>query len=129
MRTAELAWMLALVLAVGDQVQRAASGTESVPPARAIGVVEAIDAGPRHITIGTDTGLEVLVRYDEQAAFQRVAPGDEDLKKATAVAVSEIAAGDRDLNMNVGCPQAESGKSCVSGQGGVRQCGMSSEWQ
>lgn len=64
---------------------------------RTIGSVVRIDHASRHITIRTDAGREMQVVFDDQTVFQRVAPGETNLKNASGIEVSEITAGDRVL--------------------------------
>jgi hypothetical protein len=89
--------MLALAVAAVAAAQNLASPAESGQAIRVIGVVQAIDAGARRMSIRTDAGSEALLRYDETTVFQRVAPGQKDLRNATPISVTELAAGDRVL--------------------------------
>ena len=64
---------------------------------RPLGLVTAIDKTAKQITLKTDTGPELVVLLQEGAVFQRVAPGEKDLKNATGITFADIAVGDRIL--------------------------------
>ena len=89
---------LAASLALGSAPVRAQEATPT-PPAlqRTLGEVTAIDAGARQLTLKTDAGDTVTVRSDEKTSFVRAQPGARDLSGATAVALADIAVGDRVL--------------------------------
>jgi hypothetical protein len=81
---------LMLALAVGLWAQQPASQNT-------LGVVTNIDAATSQLTLKTDAGQEIKVSMAPNASFRRVAPGETDLRNATNIAVTDIAAGDRVL--------------------------------
>lgn len=91
MRSTGFKWILTLAVAA------AAAAAQTGQPARVLGVVQAIDTGARRITLRTDAGAEALLRYDDSTIFQRVAPGEKDLKNATPISATQLAPGDRVL--------------------------------
>ncbi len=64
---------------------------------RPIGVVTAIDAATKQITIKTDAGPELTVLWQDETTFLRAPPGERDLKNAMKIAVTDIGVGDRIL--------------------------------
>jgi hypothetical protein len=64
---------------------------------RPVGVVRAVDAAQGKLTLRTDAGPEIQVEFDGQTRFLRVAPGEKSLEKAEAIAVADVAVGDRVL--------------------------------
>jgi len=62
-----------------------------------VGVVTNIDAANATLTLKTDAGPEVLVTMLPNVGYRRVAPGESDLSKAVAIALSDISRGDRVL--------------------------------
>ena len=74
---------------------------------RALGVVTKVDAAARQIVLKTDAGAEVTVPLQPAASFRRVAPGETDLRNATAIALTDITQGS--------CPFARMvGRTCGS---------------
>ncbi|MGD1091835.1 MAG: hypothetical protein ABSB35_07555 [Bryobacteraceae bacterium] len=67
------------------------------PAANTLGVVTNVDAAARQIVIKTDAGAEVTVNLQPTASFRRVAPGETNLANASAIALTDISAGDRVL--------------------------------
>jgi hypothetical protein len=67
----------------------------AAPADRALGVVTKIDATARTFTVKPDAGAEISVTLDPKARFQRVAPGETDLKNAAAIQLTDISVGDR----------------------------------
>jgi hypothetical protein len=64
---------------------------------RSIGVVVAIDATVKRITLKTDAGPEIGIELQDTTRFLRVAPGSQDLSGATRITLSDVSAGDRIL--------------------------------
>src|SRR5262245_25582861 len=64
---------------------------------RPIGVVVAIDAAAKRITLKTDVGLELGIEFQDMTRFLRVAPGSQDLSGATRISLADVSAGDRIL--------------------------------
>jgi co-chaperonin GroES (HSP10) len=78
-----------------------AQGTQTAPSAadaslqRAVGAIKAItDAG---ITLASDSGDEVQVRFQDATRILRVAPGEKDLKNAAPLQKQDLQIGDRVL--------------------------------
>ena len=65
--------------------------------ARVIGVVTAVDAAAKKITLKTDAGAEATVTVEDASSYLRVPPGEKDLKKASAITLADLAVGDRVL--------------------------------
>ncbi len=63
--------------------------------ARVLGVVTSVDG--RSITIKTDAGASSTVALDEKTNYLRVPPGEQDLKKAAKIALTDVSIGDRVL--------------------------------
>jgi hypothetical protein len=62
-----------------------------------VGTVSGLRAGSSEIEVRPDQGDAVLVKFGPDTLFQRVAPGEKDLKKAESIAAAGLAAGDRVL--------------------------------
>jgi len=69
----------------------------AVPGDRALGTVTKLDPATGALTLKTDAGQEVPVTLAPNTNFRRVAPGETDLRKATTIALSDLAVGDRVL--------------------------------
>jgi hypothetical protein len=86
----------ALLCAASAWAQNAAAPAQGAAALdRALGVVTKLDATARTLSVKTDTGAEIGVTLDPKARFQRVAPGETDLKNAAAIQLSDISVGDR----------------------------------
>lgn len=68
---------------------------QNAAPDRALGVVTKLDAAARTLSVKTDTGAEIGVTLDPKARFQRVSPGETDLKNAATIQLTDISVGDR----------------------------------
>src|SRR5579862_6399767 len=71
------------------------SWAQAPAPDRALGVVTKLDATARTLTVKTEAGSEIGVTLDPKARFQRVAPGETDLKNAAVIQLTDISVGDR----------------------------------
>jgi hypothetical protein len=80
-------------------------------PGRVIGVVTAIDAPAKEISLTPDGGGAITVKLTEKTVYWRVPPGETDLKKAVHIAPGDIAAGDRVYARG---PMAEDRKSIAA---------------
>ena len=79
-------------------VMLASLGLAQSPAAnRAIGVVTAVDAAAKRITIKTDAGPEVKIALADGVSYLRVPPGEKDLKNAVKISLADIGVGDRVL--------------------------------
>src|SRR5512139_2862588 len=58
--------------------------------ARLIGVIAAIDAPAKRITLKLDAGREMTIELQDSTRLVRVAPGSQDLSAATQVALGEM---------------------------------------
>jgi hypothetical protein len=69
------------------------------PPAlkSVVGEVTSIDAASKQIKLKGDDGVAYTVILGDATSFLRVAPGEKDLKKATKIAFTDVAVGDRAL--------------------------------
>ena len=68
------------------------------PPAKSfVGTVAAIKAETAEIEIKPDSGAPVALKIGSNTIAQKIAPGEKDLKKAEAVEITAVAAGDRVL--------------------------------
>lgn len=63
----------------------------------AVGVLTAVDPTNGTLTLKTDAGATVEVRFTPQSTLRRVAPGARDLTNATPVTATEFGVGDRVL--------------------------------
>src|SRR5262245_24488598 len=79
------------------QAQNGPIAQTSSQPGRSIGVVVAIDAAAKRITLKTDGGPEIGIEFQDTTRFLRVAPGSQDLSGATRITLSDMSAGDRIL--------------------------------
>ena len=68
---------------------------QAPPSQNVLGVVTKVDAAASKLTLKTDAGAEVTVGFQPKTIFQKVAPGETDLKNANAIHVEEIEIGDR----------------------------------
>jgi hypothetical protein len=67
------------------------------PATNTVGVVTKIDAEAKQLVLKTDAGAEVSITLQPTANFRRVAPGENDLRNAAAIAMTDINPGDRVL--------------------------------
>jgi Cu/Ag efflux protein CusF len=74
----------------------AAQGTDpGITAKHAIGEVKTIDAATRQLTIKTDAGSIVTVSVTDKTTYKRLAPGEQTLDKASDIAFTDVAEGDR----------------------------------
>ena len=79
----------------------AVSGAQAQPPAAAAaraqvaGTVASVDGSARQITVKTDKGETVTVTTTDRSFLRRMPPGESDTKKAVAITLTDITAGDR----------------------------------
>jgi hypothetical protein len=94
------AWLLTIVVAVFVAV---AAAFAQAPPAlkSVIGEVTSIDAAGKQIKLKADDGAAYSVTLSDNTSFLRVPPGETDIKKATKIAFSDVAVGDRALARGV----------------------------
>jgi hypothetical protein len=76
---------------------------------RLIGAIKAISGNT--VTVSPDSGAEVSVTVDASTHMRRIAPGEKDLKNATAVQLTDLQVGDRIL---VGGKASDDGKSLAA---------------
>lgn len=94
----KLAAIAVAVLAIGTAVAQQS--------ARAVGTVKTIQGN--NISLKTDEGADVAVTVADAARVLRMAPGQTDLKTATAIQLSDVQAGDRILARGPGSADGKS---------------------
>ena len=71
----------------------------AAPPAQQgksiVGEVTAVDAGNKQLTVKADSGVSYSVKLQDNTTFVRMPLGEKDIKKASPIALADIAAGDR----------------------------------
>ncbi|MGO9255141.1 MAG: hypothetical protein ACLQU1_02395 [Bryobacteraceae bacterium] len=88
------------IIVFGVAVSLAATMLAQAQPAapaslRVSGTVTAVDAASQHLSMKSDKGEEMTVDTTERTVVLRIPPGETDVKKASKIAVSDLAAGDR----------------------------------
>jgi Cu/Ag efflux protein CusF len=106
---------------------------QTAAQARLIGVVTAVDAEAKKITLKTDAGAESTVMVDDASSYLRVPPGEKDLKKASAITLADLAVGDRVLargrNGDGGTLTAATVIVMTKGDIAKKQAADRAEWQ
>ena len=105
------------IIVFGVAVSLAATMLAQAQPAapaslRVSGTVTAVDAASQHLSMKSDKGEEMTVDTTERTVVLRIPPGETDVKKASKIAVSDLAAGDRIVAVS---------KTPIDGQGRGRQ--------
>src|SRR5271166_2203242 len=107
---AAMLFVAPLCLAAG---QDAAAHQQAAPPAtskiKAVGTIKSISNNT--VTLTTDSGAEVTVAIQPSTRLLRMAPGQTDLKQATAIQAQDLQVGDRLL---AGGTSADGGKSVTA---------------
>src|SRR5271166_337914 len=107
---AAMMFLAPLSLAAG---QDAAAHQQAAPPAtskiKAVGTIKSISNNT--VTLTTDSGAEVTVAIQPSTRLLRMAPGQTDLKQATAIQAQDLQVGDRLL---AGGTSADGGKSVTA---------------
>lgn len=82
-------WPIFLVLSL--------AGAQTAPPPlkSVIGEVTSLDASAKQIKVKADDGVVYTIDLGDATSYYRVPPGEKDLKKATKIAPSDVAVGDR----------------------------------
>jgi hypothetical protein len=77
----------------------AAIAFAQAPPAlkSVIGEVTSIDGASKQLQLKADDGAAYTVTLSDSTSFLRIPPGETDIKKATKIAFSDVAVGDRAL--------------------------------
>jgi hypothetical protein len=70
-------------------------GDPAITAKGAIGEVKTIDSAAKQMTIKTDAGSMVTVSLTDKTTYQRLAPGEQSLTKATDITLSDVGVGDR----------------------------------
>jgi hypothetical protein len=89
--------LLALSVCILGQiitVAQAQSDDPAITATRVFGKVTTIDAPSGKLTVKTDAGSVVVVQINTDTTFERVPPGETDMKKAVAINLPDIAVGD-----------------------------------
>jgi len=95
--------------------ERPGPGTQAgvnVLPGRVIGEVASINGEARQLTIKTDQGDLVNVKFEASASFKRVPPTVKTLEQAVAISFEQIGVGDRVFASGAG---SDNGKSVTAG--------------
>ncbi|MFZ0793040.1 MAG: hypothetical protein WAM65_04665, partial [Candidatus Korobacteraceae bacterium] len=105
---------LAVLLFVGAQVSLGQQGDAAQPAgaskkARVVGVVKTVSGNT--VTLTTDAGAEITLTIQPTTRLMRTAPGQTDLKSATAIQLSDVQVGDR---MLAGGTASDDGKSVAA---------------
>jgi Cu/Ag efflux protein CusF len=81
----------------------ALAGAQTAPPPlkSLIGEVTAVDASAKQIKVKADDGALYTINLGDATSYLRIPPGEKDLKKATKIALADIAVGDRVLARGV----------------------------
>jgi hypothetical protein len=100
----------ALIIGLASVVIALSVGFAQAPPAlkSIIGEVTSIDGAGKQIKLKGDDGTAYTVTLSDSTSFLRIPPGETDLKKATKIAFSDLAVGDRALARG---PLAEDAKT------------------
>jgi len=109
--TALFVGMLLAQLCVAQQADGAAQSA-SPKKTRVVGVVKAVNGST--VTLTTDAGAEVTVTIQPTTRLMRMAPGQTDLKTATAIQLSDVQVGDR---MLAGGTPSDDGKTVIATSG------------
>ncbi len=86
------AWLLTMLVAMSVGFAQAPPALKSV-----IGEVTSIDSAGKQIKLKADDGVSYTVTLSDSTSFLRIPPDEKDLKKATKIAFSDVAVGDRAL--------------------------------
>ena len=102
MRTFFFAAAIALItLLVSSPVCLAQGADPNITAKYAIGEIKSIDAAAKQMTIKTDAGSMVTVSLSDKTTYKKLAPGEQTLTKATDVALTDLAEGDRVMAQGV----------------------------
>jgi len=82
-------WAIFLSLALA-WAQTAPSALKSV-----VGEVASLDASAKQIKVKADDGAVYTIELQENTSYLHIPPGEKDLKKATKIALADVAVGDR----------------------------------
>jgi Cu/Ag efflux protein CusF len=82
-------WTIFLSLAL------AGAQTATPPLKSVIGEVTSLDAAAKQIKVKADDGAVYTIDLADSTSYYHVPPGEKDLKKATKIAASDVAVGDR----------------------------------
>jgi Cu/Ag efflux protein CusF len=82
-------WTIFLSLAL------AGAQTATPPLKSVIGEVTSLDAAAKQINVKADDGVIYTIDLADSTSYYHVPPGEKDLKKATKIAPSDVAVGDR----------------------------------
>jgi hypothetical protein len=91
----KLFYFIILAIAVGGGVDGRAQTAGAAQRAQLAGTVASVDASAKKLSVKTDKGETVTVETTDRSFFRRMPPGETDTKKAVAIAISDINAGDR----------------------------------
>src|SRR5215469_11994841 len=89
-------------LGLGARAQTAAPAAQR---AQVAGTIATVDAAGKKLSVKTDKGETVTIETTERSFFRRMPPGENDTKKAVAIALADIKEGDRVVA--IGQPSAD----------------------
>jgi Cu/Ag efflux protein CusF len=82
-------WAILISLAL------AGAQTATPPLKSVVGEVTSLDASAKQIKVKADDGVSYTIDLGDSTSYYHVPPGEKDLKKATKIALSDVAVGDR----------------------------------
>ena len=82
-------------MSLAAQAPAIQQGDPAITAKYAIGEVKTIDSAAKQMTIKTDAGSMVTVSLTDKTTYQRLAPGEQSLEKATDITLSDVGVGDR----------------------------------
>jgi Domain of unknown function (DUF5666) len=98
-------WVTILSLALGFAGGACAQTSGAAGRAQLAGTITSIDSAAKRLSVKTDKGEATTVETTDHTFFRRMPPGESDTKKAVAIALSDITAGDR--MVAIGQPSAD----------------------
>jgi Cu/Ag efflux protein CusF len=86
---------LVKLLAIFVSLALAGAQTAPAPLKNIVGEVTSIDASAKQIKVKADDATEYTVALNDTTNYLHIPPGEKDIKKATKIAFSDVAVGDR----------------------------------
>ncbi|HEU4794396.1 MAG TPA: hypothetical protein VFT02_02130, partial [Pyrinomonadaceae bacterium] len=85
--------LFAFVLAGAIMAQE----TQPAAADRVVGEITAVDAANKQLTLKTSAGKSFSVKTDDKTSYRRVPPGETTMERATTIAFTDIAVGDKTI--------------------------------